>query len=227
MWIYVPFILSLFLAVFLFTQIAKVGARNKSYPELDQWLQYLYDGLGRWPFATYEMSPYVKLRLHDIWDDETVIQELAKDMLAHLGLPGDSVQVQVEQIPETQEQSTVANFDEGDTHNKIHIRIKRRYSQENIISILCHECSHHMLYTKGLEQLDPEKNEILTDVAAMYFGFGPFMIAGYTPVIAPTEYTDETGRVCRSKVWIKVGYMNVNQLAYIQRKIDAQMGWGD
>lgn len=217
-------VFGMFLAYLIFSQILK-GNELREAPELDEKLRYLYQGLGRLPYAPYEMSPFVKMRLQDIWTDETVIHELVLDIMKHLGMPADSVKVHVTFIPDELVQETVGNFEEGASHNEIWISIKRRYSLENILSIVCHECSHHVLYSHDLEFADPTENEILTDVAAMYFGFGAYMLEGYQPSTVKTSYLDENGKKMQKLTYIKVGYLDTKQLKFIQQRINAQMGW--
>lgn len=56
--------------------------------------------------------------------------------------------------------------------------LSKRKSREIILRVLAHEICHKLLYTNGLELSDTLENEICTDLAAIYVGFGQITIHG-------------------------------------------------
>jgi hypothetical protein len=81
-------------------------------------------------------------------------------------------------------------------------------------AILIHEFMRFLLHHNevDLTSLDVEEEEILTDLAAVFTGFGPVMMLGYCPV-EDKEHTHLFGYDASS-----LGYLNVDQLAYIERR---------
>lgn len=63
-------------------------------------------------------------------------------------------------------------------YKNIIINLKKEYGYESIVYTIAHECMHHFLYEKGIIDKDENRNEILTDVAVIYFGFGEFLENG-------------------------------------------------
>ena len=93
----------------------------------------------------------------------------------------------------------------------IQISINEHYSKDNVFAIICHECMHHYLFHKQIKFGDNSENEILTDTAAVFMGFGNNMIKGYKPV----EYYDSTVGVRRR---ITIGYISTSEISEIQTK---------
>lgn len=58
----------------------------------------------------------------------------------------------------------------------------RRKSKETILGVLAHEICHKLLYTHGLYLSDTTSNEICTDLATIYVGFGMLTIQGCSEV---------------------------------------------
>ena len=94
---------------------------------------------------------------------------------------------------------------------KIILVINSHYTQETIVSILAHEISHYFLAIRGIKLEDTKENEILTDICAIYLGFGNFMLHGYAE---QTIYYDNYASTS------KLGYINTNDIYYIMNKLE-------
>lgn len=60
--------------------------------------------------------------------------------------------------------------------------LDRPKSKETILGVLAHEICHKLLYTHGLYMTDTDTNEICTDLATIYVGFGLLTIHGCSAV---------------------------------------------
>ena len=56
--------------------------------------------------------------------------------------------------------------------------LNRNKSKETILGVLAHEICHKLLYTHGLYMSDTMTNEICTELATIYVGFGLLTIRG-------------------------------------------------
>lgn len=92
----------------------------------------------------------------------------------------------------------------------ITIRLKKMYSYEQIIAILCHECVHHFLYNKNIKLLPELENELLTDIATIYLGFGKYIKEGYQEIVRMTTIENR-----QREIITKIGYIDIYQINYI------------
>lgn len=108
----------------------------------------------------------------------------------------------------------------GRMEREIHLYRNNKYSIQQIIAILVHECTHNFLYYYNLEVPAEEENEILTDVTAVYLGFGQLLLEGYKPVkeINKSRYKYNEHGFDVNK-W-RIGYLKLPDLVYLIRKIN-------
>ena len=81
----------------------------------------------------------------------------------------------------------------GDSEREIHITKKAKFDLNQILAILIHESIHNYLdYYKIKKEVEYD-NEILTDLTAVYLGFGKYLLNGYKtieyPILNGTRYT--------------------------------------
>lgn len=135
--------------------------------------------LGRKEKKSYE--PYVVpeeiiLALRSDPDSEVYLKELLCSICAHLGIDGTFIKLVVENavMPDRAgEISTDLAF------TTIRLELKPRYTLDAVIAVLAHEATHLHLYYEGIRMRDTWENEILTDTAAVYCGFGEYIYKGY------------------------------------------------
>ena len=80
-------------------------------------------------------------------------------------------------------------------------------SRDGILAVIVHEFCHFYLDEMGLELVDTIENEVLTDTAAIYFGFGDLMRRGYSPHVVATA--DGRGHLYR------IGYLDTLNIDYV------------
>lgn len=79
-----------------------------------------------------------------------------------------------------------------------------------VLAVIVHEFCHFFLDSSGIELVNTRENEVLTDAAAVYFGFGRIMREGYRP-----KFTVRDGK----NTWSRIGYLDVRGIDYVSEKI--------
>ena len=129
------------------------------------------------------------------YTDPKVLSDMARDILNHVGLPN----VRIPVYPASEMDGKAAGLYKHSSFGScIEIKIEGRMMPNNVLSVLIHECMHYYLRTTGLGFQDTLKNEILTDTAAIYFGFYEFIYSGY----------------------VNVGYIRYSEIKYINRVLN-------
>ncbi len=134
--------------------------------------------------------------------DEEYLKKLLCDICAHLGINGDFIKLITEEVP-VPERAGQINTDLART--TIYLEVKSYYSLDVVAAVLAHEAIHLHLYYEGIYLKDTWENEILTDTAAVYCGFGEYIYRGYAVM---------RGEFALS--YQKVGYIKQEDVRYIQ-----------
>ena len=85
-------------------------------------------------------------------------------------------------------------------------RLKERPA--HLVPVLAHEIAHIFLHDNNIYFPGKLSNEILTDCAAVFYGFGPVM-----------ANTDETYSSGTKNITTKMGYLTTCELGYVQAKV--------
>ncbi len=93
----------------------------------------------------------------------------------------------------------------------IRLDMKDHYTLDAVAAVLAHEAVHLHLYYEGIRLGDSWENEILTDTAAVYCGFGEYIYRGYAVM---------RGEFALS--YHKVGYIRQEDVRYIQELMHGQ-----
>ena len=83
----------------------------------------------------------------------------------------------------------------------------------SLVAVLAHEISHKVLFDRLIHQQGDDERlyELLTDVTAVYLGFGKLLLNGY-------EYTSsKPGSAAgeRSKRHVRLGYLRLDEVAFV------------
>lgn len=195
----------------------KVVVKRKD-PYLDDKVAYLIDNLPIPPREPYILSKELRKKLCKDRFGQPSIQALVYDILQTIGVPHDnfSVAVNLDKTPRFSEsKGTAGLYTESKDSRKIEINLKECYSLNEVVAIICHECSHAFLNYYHVKLPDTAENEVLTDTCAIYLGFAQYLLAGYKPVkrIASVTHTStqSTAKIQSSFI----GYLNLSQLEYV------------
>ena len=69
----------------------------------------------------------------------------------------------------------------GEDHHEIVILNDKSFYLIHFLAVLAHEVTHHYLFRCNIHSPGVVDFEIMTDLAAIYLGFGPIILAGYQP----------------------------------------------
>ena len=70
------------------------------------------------------------------------------------------------------------------------------------------------------DELNNLRNEKLTDTTAVYLGFKKYMLNGYRKFKSDTKVVTNNNGSTRTDTYTKIGYLEVNEINYIVRKLD-------
>ena len=159
-------------------------------------------------FGEYVVPPELLAALTANLCDKSVLKEVLCDICAHLGIDGDFIELIVEDEPlpdRAGEISTDLAF------TTIRLDVKPHHSVDAVIAVLAHEAMHLHLYYEGISFRDTLKNEVLTDTAAVWCGFGEYIYRGYAVM---------QGEFALS--YRKVGYIRQEDVRYIQELMGSE-----
>ena len=182
---------------------APVSVGAKAVPrELFQKCVEILDKREKKEFGEYVIPDEIAGALSANIKDEEYLKKLLCDICAHLGINGDFIKLITEEVP-VPERAGQINTDLART--TIYLEVKSYYSLDVVAAVLAHEAIHLHLYYEGIHLKDTWENEILTDTAAMYCGFGEYIYRGYAVM---------RGEFALS--YQKVGYIKQEDVRYIQ-----------
>lgn len=154
-------------------------------------------------------------------DDIIDIQNIAKEISEFAGISGLTFIVSIV----SQENGVAGQIDLKSSGKEVFIEISRKVTKfaDAILSALAHEITHKHLHIHGIScsesLLHKYENEVLTDIASVYLGFGKLMLNGceckmirYEPIQGGTRTVTET---------LKAGYLSRAQFALVYRLICA------
>lgn len=158
-------------------------------------------------FVHYKIMPPIQGA-----QDLSSIQRIAKDIAAFVGI--DNFVFSISYVKQKPKIGAIIELShDGDM---VFIEIDPSVTQhpQALYATLCHEISHKWLHIHGISTLNTYDNEILTDITAVYLGFGKMMLNGCedTPNPDPKEKLSETGKNHPSN--FSVGYLDRDQLAF-------------
>lgn len=149
---------------------------------------------------------------------EKYVLELLHEILEYMGLDKDNINLKVNYISSKYYIKYAGMYSEKMDHTnekQILINIQNDMTMDTVISILAHECTHHLLLSNNIKIENRIQNECLTDVTAIVLGFGKFMIEGYK-ISNRVIYDEEFHRSIKKD---RVGYLSYKDVKYTIKKI--------
>ncbi|OIO55548.1 hypothetical protein AUJ46_01100 [Candidatus Peregrinibacteria bacterium CG1_02_54_53] len=125
----------------------------------------------------YELPRWMETEAQDSDFAEPSLQRIAEHMAAFLGI---HVPVKVRVTDWNDNENHAGSYQaKNQWQREICIRRNKEFRIENIVAILAHESTHHYMHEHRMDAPDPAQNEILTDLVAVYLGFGSPLYYGY------------------------------------------------
>lgn len=203
---------------------AFVTTRRRKHLYFNQKLNFLQKNLEHPPFKNFELEyEFQQYLINQCFKKESISLLILK-IMQHLKLPFEIIDVvlTVEEVAAHAPAKTTAGqyVRSGVSHNKIYITLKQEYSLYEILAIVCHECTHHYLFSRNIKEEPEDENEKLTDITAVYLGFGKYLSYGYKPMERIVGEKFEGGVHTIQKEISHLGYIDLEQIQYLQKKTD-------
>jgi len=184
-------------------------------PFIDELFDLVHSKLQRETFRSFRLTDkMVQDAIADRFDAYSIYRIVIAS-LRYLGIPDDNFIVRLEVDNDSSfitNDGLAGQYINNQLHNEINIILKQSFTFIEIIAIICHECTHHYLRIRRLGCDDEEKNEALTDIAAIYLGFGHYISKGYK-----SRYKKTADGYIKSKL----GYINSKEIERIKQKINS------
>ena len=149
-----------------------------------------------------ELEERLLLNLHD----PELLKQLLCSIAEHMGIDGSYIRLQF------QDDATLdyaGNITTNGAFTTINLQIHAYYNLDVITAILSHEVMHLYLYYNGIRFSDTLSNEVLTDTAAVYFGFGEYLYRGYKVIETQLGFS-----------YHKVGYIRPEDVRFLREEIE-------
>ena len=107
------------------------------------------------------------------------------------------------------------------------IEVNPKYIHNNfaLFGALAHELTHVFLFEKNLKFENEYENEILTDVTSVLLGVGCLSLISYMITVESSEKL--SGTVTTTTTTNKIGYLTLDEFAYVQARRDVIIGKRD
>lgn len=156
----------------------------------DEIIDKLYLESEKKPIYNFPNALYKRFK-KDIRNEES-LNLLAKSIVSYCGVDSSKLKVKV-----NNELISAAGTFNRNT-NVINISLVNTRFIDEVLAVLIHECMHYVLREKNIYYEETLKNEYLTDIACLFFGFENYINGGY----------------------IMIGYLKRNELRYVKNRIN-------
>ena len=157
------------------------------------------------PGEPFRISKDLEERLAENLHDETLLKELLLEIGAHVGI--DATYIKLKFLDDTT-MEYAGNIATDGTWTTICLQLHSYYNLDVLTAVLAHEMMHLYLYYQGIRKRENLENEVLTDTAAVYFGYGEYLYRGYKVIETQIGFS-----------YHKVGYIRTEDVRMIQERI--------
>ncbi len=157
-------------------------------------------------YGVYEAPEEIMLRLKMNLCDEVILKQLLCSICNHMGINGDFINLTVENGPMVDRAGEIST---NLASTNIRLIVRPYYTPDAVIAVLSHEVIHLHMYYEGIHLKDSWENEILTDTAAVYCGFGEYIYRGYAVMRGEFAFSYQ-----------KVGYIRQEDVRVIQKLME-------
>lgn len=158
--------------------------------------------------------------IQDSVEDVLALQRVGRNIAEHAGLADLTFIIGTT----TQEEHVGGKIDLSSEGNAVFIEVDLELLEfgNAAAATLCHEISHKWLDKRGIRLPLEIENEILTDITAVFLGFGKIMLNGCEETrVEYHDYPDYRQQVRQN---LKVGYLKEDQLALVYRLVCSMNG---
>lgn len=160
------------------------------------------------PGETYEVAPKLFAELERNLYDPELLRQLMCDIAAHVGIDGSHIRLKFKDDATLE---YAGNISTNGAFTTINLQTHDYYNLDVLTAILAHEVMHLYLYYNGIHFSDTLSNEVLTDTAAVFFGFGEYLRRGYRVI-----------EINLGLSYHKVGYIRTEDVEFILSELQKQ-----
>lgn len=137
--------------------------------------------------------------------NKELLRELLRSITVHMGIEGDLIRLRFQ---DDETLGYAGRISTGGAFTTINLQLHEYYDLDVLTAVLAHEAMHLYLHYNGIYFSDTLMNEVLTDTAAVYFGFGEYLYRGYKMM-----------EINLGSSYHKVGYISPEDVQFIQNEI--------
>lgn len=164
---------------------------------------------------TFKLNEELERHLRYSRFSEKYVLELFYEILRHMELEKEELQLKINYISSRNNLGYAGLYSERNEIKDVVLNIRSNMNIDNIISVLAHESTHHLLLSNGIELENRIENECLTDITTILLGFQKYMIEGYK--MANTLQYEGTNTILVDKR--AVGYITPKDIKYAGKVI--------
>lgn len=144
--------------------------------------------------------------------DAVAVNRAANVMAAHAGLHGLRFIIGIGRLEPRR--GGLIELRSGQEEVYVDVSTEAGAFAPSLVSVLAHELSHKVLFDRRLFRQDDDVQlyEILTDVTAVYLGFGKLLLNGYEYSTTEQQYT--VGGLNTKRSRHRFGYISVDEVAF-------------
>ncbi len=157
------------------------------------------------PGPAYVIPQELEKRLLENLRDPELLRELLVSIAAHVGIDGSVIRLKFKDDATLE---YAGNISTNGAFTTINLQTHDYYNLDVLTAILAHEVMHLYLYYNGIRFSDTLSNEVLTDTAAVFFGFGEYLRRGYKVIEVNLGFS-----------YHKVGYIRQEDVDFILREM--------
>ncbi len=149
--------------------------------EIGKQIEFIVENLNKYGYQTdtrkYELDPNLERELRFSKLDDKPTHKLLDSILDFMGLDKEDIELIINRTSSRKRGIYAGLYNEN--KHTIKLEINTYTTVDNLVSVIAHECTHHFLLSKGIKIEPRRANEILTDLTAVYLGFGEYFYRGY------------------------------------------------
>lgn len=157
------------------------------------------------PGEIYTVPEELKQKLLVNLHDPELLKELLCSIASHMGIDGSYIRLKFQ---DDDTLNYAGNISTNGAFTTINLQLHSYYNLDVITAVLSHEVMHLYLFYNGIHFSDTLSNEVLTDTAAVYFGFGEYLYRGYQIIETQMGFSYQ-----------KVGYIRPQDVKFIQEEM--------
>ncbi len=167
------------------------------------------DGRFQKPFPPFETPAQVLEILSREPDSEYAMNIFLQSVAAHCGYDRHALMLRAypaaDNKPPGQIQKLGSQF-------LMELYMNGEGNVSGVLAVIIHEFCHFFLDESGIKLVNTIENEVLTDTAAVYFGFGSQLREGYAPTVAKSA--KNKGKL------VRIGYLDTLNIDYVSDKLN-------